>query len=114
MTQHTKGPWIQLTGRKDHVHISNTTGPHWSAPDHYVAEVTEQNAVLVKGAPLMLAALREVYRLTAFCFQPTARDIAIGAIAEQVLKAVGETPTIETVEGDQSLEELLKHYGGAR
>ena len=109
----TPGPWFILTGRKEYVNISNATGPHWAGPTYYVGEVRENNAQLVKYAPLMLAALREVYRVTALCFNPTARDIAVSTIAEQVIKKLGETPSIEAVDDDQSFEALLKGYGGS-
>ncbi len=108
----TPGPWFTLTGGKDRTIVSNTVGPQWAAPEHLIGEVTKHNAPLVAGAPLMLAALREVYRLTAFCFNPTSRDVKISGIAEQVLKALAEEPTIEPDTTDQSLAALLKSYGG--
>ena len=47
----TPGPWFSLTGGRDRVNISNTVGPDWLGPDHYIGEVTKHNAPIVEGAP---------------------------------------------------------------
>ena len=54
---HTPEPWYSLSGKEGTVELSNSVGPHWSSPDHYVGSVLAHNAPLVKAAPDMLLEL---------------------------------------------------------
>ena len=57
-TKRIPGPWFQLSGGVGTVNIANSVGPHWSRNDHYVGQVTTQNARLVAAAPELLEALK--------------------------------------------------------
>ena len=52
----TPGPWYSLSGKEGTVELSNSAGPRWSSPDHYVGSVLARNAPLIKAAPDLLEA----------------------------------------------------------
>ncbi len=52
-TQHTAGPWYQLSGPEGSVNISKTTGPDWASAENYVGVVEAPYAALIAAAPQM-------------------------------------------------------------
>jgi hypothetical protein len=77
LDKHTPGPWMRLTARKGHTHISNAADKHWAAADHYIGEVRSNNAALITAAPELLAALREVQARYASVSEHGAIEVAI-------------------------------------
>jgi hypothetical protein len=113
-TQPTPGPWevsgpfvratfkVKRVGKPDICNLYKDGVP---------ADEVKANADLIAAAPVLLAALREVYRVTSYCFSPTSRDIYAATLAEQAIKAAtGSKPTIEEPPDDQKFETLIKAY----
>jgi len=46
--EHTTTPWYQLSG--DDINITNSVGPHWASPEHYICECKKANAEFIVRA----------------------------------------------------------------
>lgn len=89
---HIPGPWFQLTSDEKHSHISNTIAPQWAAPDHYVGEVTKQNAGLIAAAPDLLAACEAALRMIEH-YPSDQRAAGLATVLQEAIaKAQGDQP----------------------